>query len=425
MMLKILEEVEKEYRDFKDKILESPPENIWEKCHQIYFYSNIYEYFAYNTEIPVIIIEALSDYDNIIAECWQLYLKEEHFSIGSWNDISILLEKCAEHLREQASPKSYMEFEKIICDKLYGRLDNVKIQSRTIVKNNSVERQAINIIEEGCNVSPSIYLESYYDDYIEGADIDEIADKIIEFYNRNCYKNRLDMKEILDWDKVSSQIIYKLINASKNEELLQDIPYVSWCDLAIVFCVMLKNDENGMASITVNQSLCKLWGKSTKELMTFAVHNTASLFPPTCMSLPETIEKISDLDIAYSSEESDLKVISNASMTNGAIAILYPGMLSKVAEELQSDFYIIPSSIHESIVIPAVFYDAQEILDMVKCVNQTVVSETDFLSNSIYYYDCSSQVIHMCSNDAEPIQVNMGKEVLLKGNAAFRQYSKQ
>ena len=143
MMLKILEEVEKEYRDFKDKILESPPENIWEKCHQIYFYSNIYEYFAYNSEIPVIIIEALSDYDNIIAECWQLYLKEEHFSIGSWNDISILLEKCAEHLREQASPRSYMEFEKIICDKLHGRLDNVKIQSRTIVKNNSVERQAI------------------------------------------------------------------------------------------------------------------------------------------------------------------------------------------------------------------------------------------------------------------------------------------
>ncbi len=92
-MRKFMEGIEKEYKDYKADMLKKTPEQIWDKCCEIYFYSSFYEYFLYNETISYVVAEKLGDCENIIAGCWDLYLKNEELSILSWTDIDELIER--------------------------------------------------------------------------------------------------------------------------------------------------------------------------------------------------------------------------------------------------------------------------------------------------------------------------------------------
>ena len=92
-MYKFVESIEREYKDYKATMLKNSPEQIWDKCCEIYFYSSFYEYFLYNEAISYTVAEQLGGCENIIAGCWYLYLKNEELSILSWEDIGQIIER--------------------------------------------------------------------------------------------------------------------------------------------------------------------------------------------------------------------------------------------------------------------------------------------------------------------------------------------
>ena len=92
-MFKFLESIEKEYAEYKNAMLKKNPEEVWDRCCEIYFYSSFYEYFLYNEAISYIVAEKLGNYENIISGCWELYLKNEELSILSWEDIGMIIDK--------------------------------------------------------------------------------------------------------------------------------------------------------------------------------------------------------------------------------------------------------------------------------------------------------------------------------------------
>ena len=92
-MHKFVESIEREYKDYKATMLKANPEQIWDSCCMIYFYSSFYEFFLYNEAIPYTVAEQLDNCENIIAGCWHLYLKNEELSILSWEDIGQIIER--------------------------------------------------------------------------------------------------------------------------------------------------------------------------------------------------------------------------------------------------------------------------------------------------------------------------------------------
>ena len=92
-MQKFMENIEREYRDYKADMLKESPDFIWDRCCEIYFYNSFYEYFLYNETISYAVTEKLGNCENIIAGCWQLYLKNEELSILTWEDIGKILDK--------------------------------------------------------------------------------------------------------------------------------------------------------------------------------------------------------------------------------------------------------------------------------------------------------------------------------------------
>ena len=70
-----------------------------------------------------------------------------------------------------------------------------------------------------------------------------------------------------------------------------------------------------------------------------------------------------------------------------AASMLYENELHELAESLESDLYILPSSVHEVIAVSSDMGSPEMLAQMVVEVNMQEVSLDERLSNQVYHYD--------------------------------------
>lgn len=272
----------------------------------------------------------------------------------------------------------------------------VHISWDIFTKNNNTKKYGI-IIRQGEEetVFPTVYVDCFYDDYLrKKMTIDEITLKIWEVIEQVKERRKKYDSLSLEWEDCKDFIYYRLISQKKNREWLQGIPHLPFLDLAIVFGVVCNQSEQGVETLIVHNALMELWGVTVRDLFQASEENTPRLFPYQSISLfrmlsqyleiPEE-EDISNEDVR---DERKIQVLSNSSGVNGASVILYPGVIESVAKEYDSNLCILPSSIHEVIVVPAADEStASELSSMVKEINEKHVSREEVLSDHAYFYD--------------------------------------
>ena len=135
-----------------------------------------------------------------------------------------------------------------------------KISVHTNIKNNGVKRTGIMISENGINISPTIYLEEYFQQFKRGYPLELIVKDILSLYEKIRFQNSWkEGEKVKSYDFVKGRIIYRLVNRERNRKLLEDVPYKEYLDLAIVYYVLLEMDEYGMASMLVRREHLKMW----------------------------------------------------------------------------------------------------------------------------------------------------------------------
>ena len=282
----------------------------------------------------------------------------------------------------------YTEFVGEVRSRLSSRFsEDTHYEIRTIIKNNDSKLDGLIISRDGDTVSPTLYLESYFSDYKAGLSVDDICDNIIGTYESNRIKDDFDPAFFSDFEQVSSQITYRLINASMNEELLSDVPHIPYHDLAITFCVSVDINDDISGSILIHDNHMKIWGVGVRDLMKCAEVNTAKLYPPEVISMAEALkEYISDVE-EQMLECCPMTVLSNRERSYGASVILYPGLLQDLGEVFEEDYYILPSSIHELILLPASYVSEPDALkNIIGDVNTHAVPRESLLSDHAYLY---------------------------------------
>lgn len=298
-----------------------------------------------------------------------------------------------------------MEYEKFINtvrEKIQERLGGECIvEIKETLKNNSSRFIGIHIRKSGNTAAPLIYLEQQYREYLEGETFENIIQKIIKVYENAVGKELLLDEESITFEKCQKQIFYKLISQKENEELLWEVPYIPFLDLAIVFAILFKQDEDGVESMRINHEIKKHWGISVKELLTCASRNTREIFPPRLIKLEDLIlDNFSKREtLQYDEISIDMPsflVLTNRTGINGATTILYPGELKEIARKAGGDLYILPSSIHEVLIVPcSKDYNLQELSKLVQNVNRTQVSQEEILSNFAYRYHYETDSFEM------------------------------
>lgn len=274
--------------------------------------------------------------------------------------------------------------------KLQEKYPESSIVFQNVQKNNGVMLRAITIVNPDSNISPTIYLNDFKKQYEETHDIDEICNKIAEL-NEKHEGVEFDVDSVVNFSKVKTRICAKLISRERNRNLLKTVPYHEFLDLAVVYFVSVKEME--FASILIHDNLLEKWGVTEEELYSCAMQNTPLLFPENILPMSEVLKDMLSVEAmpeeAFAVIEDTIYVATNQSKIFGAAVLLYPRFLEHEAEALGRNFYIIPSSVHEVLIIPAekIEQDADELLEMVKEVNTTQVSDEEVLSDNVYYYD--------------------------------------
>lgn len=297
----------------------------------------------------------------------------------------------------------FTNFKTLVRDEVAKRTgEQYNVRINDVMKNNGVVLSGITMMQDDSNISPTIYLNNYYEAYESGeVTLGYIVEDVLDTYERNKVNRSVDMRFFMNYESIKDRIIFKLIHAERNKDLLKDVPHIKYLDFAIVFQCLVSEEMFGNATIMIHKAHLKIWQTTVEEIYEKALQNTPklqrydikSMRDVLCeMMLLEQMEGGSTKETEeYLKELPDsvpMYVLSNRSRVQGAACILYPNILKDFAKAIRSDFYILPSSIHEVILLPAENNEDTEALkNMVREVNESQVEREEVLSDSVYYYD--------------------------------------
>ena len=297
----------------------------------------------------------------------------------------------------------FEEFKDCFIERLYDEFgENSDIRVTDVIKNNGIKLTGVTVIFKGVQACPSIYIEHFYDDYNNGDSFEDIMSSVFEIL-RNCrLEEELDLSIFDSYNSIKDKILCKLVNTEKNKELLASAPHINFLDLSVVFYVIMTSVKHGMGSILIKDNIFSDWQVSVDQMFKDAKENNKRLLGSKIEPIEEVLRRmvkgcsqesdlISDLDdLNMRNGKSYMYVLTNSQLTNGAASLLDNEALCDFSNEINSDFYIIPSSIHELILVP-VKNDLEDstLKSMVKEINAKEVSPQEVLSDNIYFFSRS------------------------------------
>lgn len=304
----------------------------------------------------------------------------------------------------------FLEAVKDKLDEYYGDEYHVKINK--VTKNNAIERNGLSIRKAGMKMAPNIYLDDAYKDYKNGKSLQDITTGIIAARADCNDEIEFDADRFTDYEWVRSRLSIKLIGKESNSRQLKEIPHVEFYDMAVVFCVDIDDDSIGKGSILIRNEHMDEWGINVKRLhedaMNSATHKSPPIMKDMISVLTEMIEekysgfegsvekkRLGEMLKDQSGGDPVMYVITNRSKIHGAAVIAYPGMLHDVGETLGSDYYLLPSSINEVIVLPIndVNDNGIQLSQMVKEINATNLIPEEVLTDHAYRYHRSTNLL--------------------------------
>lgn len=300
------------------------------------------------------------------------------------------------------------EFCERICEEIVDVLDrkglsNLKASVQNITKNNGVLNHAIVFMNPERNISPTIYLDYYYDRYMNGMLFTDIVEQVADTYIHSLPDADFEVTRIVDFENVKNQIIYALVNYGTNAEQLKGMPHKQVEDLAIIYKILLSEDAQygDIATVTINNQIFEKYDISLEELHELAQKNTNQLLPVQVRHMAEILGEYA----APFVEDVDMYVVSNEKQIYGAGCILQSDVMDTLAAKLGNYFYVIPSSVHEVIAIPDNGESDVALLNaMIAEVNDTQLDATEILSYRGYMVDATAHKIFLAEKKEEYIK---------------------
>ena len=293
--------------------------------------------------------------------------------------------------------------------------EEMSVEVKVSKKNNGVDEEYLFIQKTkktGDTITPMLYLRPVYENYIMGMPMESVLNELANAY-LNAAELEFDFKKLLDYKVVKDSIIVALVNTEANKNLLQNLPHQSMNGLSVIYKIDVMHcpiwydkDSNLNAAVNITYNLIEAYGITQEELHQTALENTERLYPPVMRGLHNFIQELmfEDMVEEIQPNKDDIYCLTNSQTYMGAAAILYPEKMEEIIQKL-GDVYIIPSSIHEVLLVPKTFgQDAESLRQMLCEVNEECVEPKDYLADKIYEYEPNQKKLVIASGQQIPIQ---------------------
>lgn len=243
----------------------------------------------------------------------------------------------------------------------------------------------------------SVHVEELYVAYQNGIRLNTIVDYICSdvLHAKSIYVYD-KTKELIDYDTAKSRLFVRLINYDRNADILRDVVHKTLGDIVFTVYAIVDENEFGIVSTKVLKSMVKKWDKNEDDIFNEAIKNTYYLTPPRIYKWEGVLcdesyagesfmndEDICDLDKSFSGN-----ILSTTRKTNGAVAVFLPGVAERIAELLDSDFYMVFTSIHEVMIhSTGSGVDPKDLKLVLQDTLREVTPSSDYLTEKIYKYN--------------------------------------
>ncbi|MBQ8232499.1 MAG: hypothetical protein IJZ34_11320 [Lachnospiraceae bacterium] len=307
---------------------------------------------------------------------------------------------------------NYEEFKTIVKQEFMSYLpeeyQHLKMDIRPVEKVNTVkDGMSFLDMSKESNMSPTIYVEDMYISYQETEDYRKVFEDVAAVVEK-VLKEPLVTQEKLDFHNVKDNIVFQLINTEQNKGLLNSLPHREFHDLSIIYRWIVGCDKNGLQSVVIKNDLMEKMGLNEEQMFKLAVVNYKRLLAPTIYTMDDVLretlreegkpEELAEIMLSGMTADEMMWFISNNVRINGACSMLYDDVMQEIAEKVDSDLYILPSSVHETIAVSVNMGDPYELAQMVSEVNMSQISLDERLSNQVYHYDKELHKLTMATN---------------------------
>jgi hypothetical protein len=299
------------------------------------------------------------------------------------------------------------EYAERVKEEIAKRMPDFDISISENYKANDQMLTGINIKQKDSIIAPCIYIDQCYHD---GDTVIECSEKVIEIYNKSSLGFNVDLSQMLEYDKAKENVFVRVVNKERNKEFLSDVPHLDFGDLSIYFNVFIGKSEDQIGSSKVNNNIINNWNVSLLDVYERAIENTKKMYPMKFEPLFNVLNKMmSQKGINETFDEDDaspLYIVTTEDTLNGSFYITDKESLNKIGDEINDNFYILPSSIHELLIVPEHVNSPfnlmacneedmiDNLLNMVKEVNRTSVANNEILSDNVYKYDRENERLY-------------------------------
>ncbi|MBO7357329.1 MAG: hypothetical protein J6U37_02225 [Lachnospiraceae bacterium] len=306
---------------------------------------------------------------------------------------------------------NFKEFEEKTIEYLNEQYEGeAEVSVKDVIKNNGIILRGITICFKGVNISPTIYLNDLYRDYERGDSFEEVCAQMKKMIDDAAVRDDVDISFIKSYEDMKERVLCKLINTEKNRDYLENVPHVDFLDLSVVFYTIISDNAFGSGTIVITNDYFKAWNIPVETLFEDAKENTRCLLGGNITYIEDVIVSLlnerhnafgkDDFKELFKENEGPDKlpmyVLTNRVKTLGASCILDSERLYDFSEELDSDLFILPCSVHETILLPTnMGYDPEVLSGMVREINDSEVSKTDYLSDSVYRFSRLSGLVEL------------------------------
>lgn len=301
---------------------------------------------------------------------------------------------------------NYEEFKQRVLDEFLDYMPeeykNCELQVREVPKVNQTLTGVVLVPKDKpkAYVSPTFYMERMYDQYLECGSFEETMENQAGYLEESMKVLPKDAMT-LDWDSIKTKIIFQVVNTEKNQSMIDNCPHRDIMDLSVVYRAIISTDEHGVSGFLITNDIARAENFTEEELYNLAKENTRNVFPPTVERIEATMMRMMK---RWGAPEEEIEsmfpgldevppqdrcfVISNAHEFFGANNLLYTDVLDKAAEEIGTPIYVLPSSVHDLVVVSSESFASKEKLSaLVSETNRDHVKESEVLSNSVYAYN--------------------------------------
>lgn len=301
----------------------------------------------------------------------------------------------------------YREFVDQVSKDLSERLEGAEVSARQVDKLQGEGYYGISVQPEGSNIGVTMNLKGAYDRMADGVSYEEALGNVMNSVE-DAMSNRPNVRaaELVDYDIMKEKLMVQVVPTAENQEMLAGIPHMEQEDMSLVYRFVFETNENGMASTLVTNQMLDTFGITAEQLHADAMANAPEKFPAKVRSMQEVLAELMGIEPEmFPDEPAGMFVATCNDGVNGAGCIFYPEFMDQAAEKLQGDFFILPSSVHECILLPDNGeMSSHELEAMVQEINATEVQPQDRLSDSVYHYDSKDRVFEKADKFEDRMQ---------------------